>query len=234
MVYGFFVIGGPQAAGKSTVIKYLHSKYKSTVPLLTRGGKSSHVPSTKTEYKNLIALQEMRQIVIHKYNTPGGIFVERDEEVEIVESDLARMDRIMEEGDSRIFLDECNVFTLAHSKSHDIDLDFYFHDYMERLRRLGAYVIFLDVSPGTSWARRRTRYEERTEGFPPGERESVLQMYHDYLFRFRPFLEEVYERVDLPKTRINMDVPVEEAFVRVSDTFEEMAREQNMKLTRRF
>ena len=120
---GYFVIGGPQAAGKSSSIKYIHSKYLSIVPLLTRGAKGPDVPQSEHEFKNLIALQEMRQAIIYKYNINGGIFVERGEEEEIVKNDLARMDRILEDGNSNIFLDECNIFTLAHSRAHHIDLD---------------------------------------------------------------------------------------------------------------
>ena len=144
------------------------------------------------------------------------------------------MDRILEDGNSNIFLDECNIFTLAHSRAHHIDLDSYLPEYTARLRALDARILFLDVRPQTSWKRRKSKYEERTEFFPQDEREKILQMYHDYLFRFKPFIDDLYERIDLPKIRLDAEIPAEDLVKNVSAKFSEIAEVSGLKLKRRF
>lgn len=212
-------MAGPQAAGKSSSIRYLHSKY---------------CIDEQGEYKNPVALQEMRQIVIHKYNIPGAIFVERAEEREIIESDLERMDRILRDDDERTFLDECNVFTLAHARAHGVDFESYYQDYCERLAKLNAGVIFLDISPETSWYRRMPRYEERVQEFPPKERQKIMGMYRSYMFKLKPLLDELYDRLDVPKRKIENDGTTEETLPEVAKAFEEMAQESGIVLCSRF
>ncbi|MCX6816136.1 MAG: hypothetical protein NT120_04780 [Candidatus Aenigmarchaeota archaeon] len=206
------------------------------MPLLTRGAKGPDMPE-ENEYKNLIALQEMRQIVVHKYDIPGGIYVERAEEEEIVNSDLQRMNNIISKesySDSRIILDECNVFTLAHSKAHDIDLDHYFQEYIKKLKELDAFILFLDISPETSWQRRKARYDERIQEFPYHDRESIMKTYHDYLFRFKPLLDELYGRIDLPKVKIDVNTPLFESLDVVASAFEDICGKKKIALKKRF
>ncbi|MDI6721622.1 MAG: deoxynucleoside kinase [Candidatus Aenigmarchaeota archaeon] len=222
MSHGFFVVGGPQAAGKSSTIKYLHSKYCSTVPM------------DENVYKNLVALQEMRQIIIHKYSILGAIFMDKSDEIEIVENDLKRMDNILDLDDDRIYLDECNIFTLAHLKNHCIEANKYFHEYCDRLRRLDASIMFLGISPEISWQRRKKRYEERIEGFPPDERETIMRSYKEYLFELHPRISELYEELDFPKTKIDAEILSEYLLLKASESFEEMMKRYEAGLTRRF
>ena len=123
----------------------------------------------------------------------------------MIEIDFIRMEEIMKEiDDTLLYFDECNVFTLAHAKAHGIDLiDEYLPKYVEVLKKLHATVIFLDIPPEVSWERRKDSYMTRLHRFPEDQRDDILKRYHDYLPTLRPSLVEIFERIDLPKIRID-------------------------------
>ena len=178
----FLVLAGPQAAGKSTAQKTICADEPSTIPL-----------------------QESRQIVVHRNHRKGAIFMTRDDELEVIHNDMHRMFRIIGEGDpGRVYLDETNIFTLGHALAHGIDLlDGYFRQYVDLLARLRAAVLFIDVPSDVSWERRRARYVHRLCDHPADERDRLLDWYRSYLDRLYPKLVEIFERLDLPKIRVN-------------------------------
>src|SRR5258706_356341 len=88
MTIGHLIVAGPQAAGKSTFMRVLC-----------------------TTFNHIISLEESRQIVVHKYQRKGAIFMTQLDEVEVVRNDLARMwaliSRIQHKGD--FYVDETAV-----------------------------------------------------------------------------------------------------------------------------
>lgn len=190
------ILSGPQAAGKSTSLNKLHGFLTHLYPCF----------SNQKEIAPII-LQEARQIVVHKYHTKGAIFLTPEQEKEMIAIDFIRMEEIIKElDDTLLYFDECNIFTLAHAKAHEVDLiDEYLPKYLEALKRLHATVIFLDINPDISWARRKDAYELRLHRFPEADREGLFEKYHQYLKTLHPALNELYEKIDLPKTRINAD-----------------------------
>jgi hypothetical protein len=230
MSKGYFVFGGPQAAGKSSTIQYIHSKYCSSIaPLIENWSRQDD-----DGYRNLIHLQEMRQMIIHKYNINGGIFLQRSDEYEIIKSDLKRMDEILQADDNRVFLDECNIFTLAHSKAHGINTDIYFLEFCKRLSDLDASIIFLSIPPEVSWQRRKERYEKRLEGFQPDERAIIMRKYREYLFRLAPIMEELYDKIEFPKIKIDAKDPIEDSLIESSKAFEDMSKRYEIIIKKRF
>ena len=188
------ILAGPQAAGKSTSLSKLNSILTNIYPCLH----DSHdiVP---------IVLQEARQIVVHKYHTKGAIFLTPEHEREMIEIDFIRMEEITKEvDDTLLYFDECNVFTLAHAKAHGIDLiDEYLPKYVKALKKLHTTVIFLDIPPEVSWERRKDSYKARLHRFPEHQRDDIFKRYHNYLTTLRPSLVEIFEKIDLPKIRID-------------------------------
>ncbi|HLC48860.1 MAG TPA: hypothetical protein VJI96_00540 [Candidatus Andersenbacteria bacterium] len=186
------IIAGPQAAGKSTTITALQSQ---NVSSLLGCGKSPVI----------FPLQESRQITAHRHMLLGAIFMTLEQELEVVNCDLERMDFILERTQNQfLYVDECNIFTTAHAKAHGIlELEQYWNQYITRLHRLDAVVIFLDVVPDISWERRRHKYEQRLIYFPENERETILERYRLYLTKLHPLLHEVYDRLPFPKAIID-------------------------------
>lgn len=184
------IISGPQAAGKSTSIGKINDL------LRYRLGEKYVVP---------FVLQEARQIIVHKYHSMGAIFLDIEHEKEIIETDFFRMEKILSEiDDSLIYLDECNVFTLAHAKAHGEDLsDLFFDKYIDYLKRLNAVVVYIDLDPDISWRRREQSYRSRLFRFPEEEREGILTRYFEYLRRLHPELKNVFEKIRLPKIVID-------------------------------
>lgn len=193
------VIAGPQGAGKSTVITKL-SHQLSTVAALFPGQKAPL----------FFPLQESRQIVVHKHMLLGAIFMGKQHEQEIVACDLERMDVMLERAFKNViyrevvYLDECNVFTIAHALAHGaVELQQHWDEYVTRLAKLNAAVIFLDVPPNVSWDRRRARYEQRLVYFPSEQHEGILQKYRNYLVKLHPLLLDVYQRLPFPKVMVD-------------------------------
>lgn len=188
------IIAGPQAAGKSTIISGLSEQYHGVLPLFNR-----RCPP------RLFPLQESRQIVVHKYALLGAIFMTREHELEVAECDLGRMDLILGRARNHlVYIDECNVFTLAHAAAHGITgLDFLWDEYMTRLEKLNAKVIFIDVPPEISWERRRAKYEQRLVYFEKRRHKGIISLYHDYIVGTYERLKDVYRRVLLPKEMVD-------------------------------
>jgi thymidylate kinase len=197
----FVVLAGPQAAGKTTCLNKVYDVLRELYPCFP--GNKEIEP---------FKLQEARQIVVHKYHAMGGIFLTKEQEKEIIEIDLNRMEQIFKEQDDRLlYFDECNVFTLGHAKAHGVFLAEPFLDiYLYLLRRLRAIVIFLDAPPDTSWARRRSSYQSRLYRFPEDQRDGIMGDFERYLHALYPALEELYNKIKLPKVKINADQPEEE------------------------
>ena len=140
MAIEYFVLAGPQAAGKSTVGQELCSADSRIIPL-----------------------EESRQLVIHNSGKKGAIFMTDLDELEVIHHDMTRMFTILgQDRKDRIYLDETSVFTLGHARAHGIDLvEGYFRQYCDLLTKLNAGIIFVDVPPDVSWERRRYRYAQR-------------------------------------------------------------------------
>ena len=215
----FFVVTGPQAAGKTTAIMHLSGKYINSVPMLTRTEKGKVVPPYE-----VMSLEESRALIVHKYQVKGAVFMSELDELEVIHNDMTRMFKILRNEDrGEMYIDECNVFTLAHAKAHGIDLlDGYYKQYCDMLRKLNARFLFLDVPPEISWKRRRERYKQRHWDLPPSEREEVMKRHKDYLFTLYPELLKIYEGLDFPKAKIDTSVPLSDALALIEKEISEL------------
>lgn len=188
------IVAGPQAAGKSTVIAKLSSQPQNVAPFF--GDQRASI---------IFPLQESRQIITHKHILLGAIFMTLEHEIEVVNCDLERMDLILQRNQNQfMYVDECNIFTIAHALAHGVtQVEKYWDEYVVRLARLNAVVVFLNVLPSISWDRRSRRYEQRLIYFPEDQREIILERYHSYLTKLHPLLLDVYSRLPFPKVIID-------------------------------
>ena len=148
-----------------------------------------------------------------------------EQELEVVRCDLGRMDTILNQPhDSLVYLDECNIFTIAHAKAHGFSqIEEYWQAYMERLEKLQAGVIFLDIPLDLSWERRQHRYQQRLVCFAESEQARIMGEYYEYLKKLRPLLLEAYERITLPKRMINAGLSKTSVIQKVSRALAELA-----------
>lgn len=221
----YIIIAGPQAAGKSTVITQLSEQYRNIVPFLSRASKKIPVL--------LLPLQESRQIIVHKNVIFGAIFMSQEDEEQVVRCDLRRMDLILKRQESQsqslIYLDECNVFTIAHAAAHGVtQIGAFRREYIQRLERLNAKIVFLDIQPQVSWSRRKRRYEERLVYFPEDQHKEIMTRYQEYIEKLYPALLNLYNELPFPKRMISADCTlpillqrVSEALVQLSSLFVE-------------
>jgi len=215
----FLIIAGPQAAGKSTTIKQINTQCQTLLPLFKR--KRRRLPV-------LFSLQESRQIIIHKNALLGAIFMTVRDEIEVIECDLARMGILLSRAsDSLVYLDECNIFTIAHAAAHGItEVAAYWQSYVENLKSLQAKVVFLNVPPEVSWQRREESYRQRLVYFPRRRHTQIMRRYREYMFRVHPLLLDIYHRLPFPKEMIDANQSQEnvvrlasQKLARVSNTF---------------
>jgi nicotinamide riboside kinase len=178
MANQYFVFAGPQAAGKSSLVTRVCAENQAIIPL-----------------------EESRQIIVHKYQRKGAIFMTELDEIEVIHNDMTRMFVVLAHSHSaHTYVDETNVFTLAHARAHGIDLvSGYFKQYCDMLARLKAGIIFVDVPPAVSWDRRRFRYMQRLWDVSDEHREELMAKYKSYLDRLYPELLDVYHKLDCKK-----------------------------------
>lgn len=203
MAVKFFILAGPQAAGKSTIKQAFSSQVNGLIPL-----------------------EEARQIIVHKHQRKGAIFMTRHDEIDVIHFDMTRMFDILHRGPTgEILLDETNVFTLGHARAHGIDLlEGYFRQYVDLLTELGAGVIFVDVPPQISWERRQPRYAERLWDLQPEEKHRIMVSYREYLEGLHTELLAIFDRLDLAKVKINAVGAVDETVRRALEAFGQLNR----------
>ncbi len=208
------IIAGPQAAGKSTTIARLSEQYAGIAPLFGRKRGPLIFP-----------LQESRQIFVHMHMLLGGIFMTPEQEYQIIACDFERMDAIARRASRRIvYLDECNVFTLAHAAAHGVaGVQDQLANYVRRLQALRAKVIFLDIPPSVSWDRRKRSYEKRLVYFPTKDHARLMSAFERHLHKVHPLLLETYEKLPLPKRLIDARQPNRSIIAQASAALSELS-----------
>lgn len=208
----FIIIAGPQAAGKSTIITKIATQYRNVVPFLLK---------IKKQIPIIFSLQESRQIIVHKNALLGAIFMTVEDEKEVAECDLKRMDLILDRKDDNylIYIDECNIFTIAHAIAHGVtQVSDFWKKYMRRLEKLNAKIIFLDVPPKISWLRRQQSYRDRLIYFPKNQHEEIMTRYRKYIEKLYPELLNLYTELPLPKIKINANYPIKDVLQKTSES----------------
>lgn len=218
-----FLLAGPQCAGKSAVRNYLFARY------MVQQTASQPFPQ-----RNLVLLQEMRQLVMHEHGVHSAIFIDASLEEEIIRRDLHRLEMIVQSREQLVYVDETGPFTLAHARRHGIGIGDALERYRQYLTGLGAAILFLDIPPSISWARRKSRYEERLFGFPPDEAAVVLARYREYLESVYGGLLEVIDLLGLPTLRVDASGAIEDTLRSCARGFEELATQRTITLVPRF
>ena len=208
------IIAGPQAAGKSSVITSLDRQYRDVTKYFC--GKKGAL---------LFPMQESRQIIVHKHMLLGAIWMTKEHEREVVDCDMERMDLILKRNEKElVYVDECNVFTIAHAVAHGIiEVEQYWYEYMLRLDRLKAKVLFLNIPVEISWERRRVHYERRLVYFSKDQHQSIMRRYRDYLDIMRLSLIDVYKRLPFPKSMIDANCSKEQVLAKVNQSLTELS-----------
>jgi len=171
---------------------------------------------------------------MHEHGIHGAIFNDAHTEHEIAERDLERMDDLIQKSDDRIYLDETNIFTLAHARNRGLDIGNLVSEYRHRLQTLNAAILFLNVPPEVSWERRKVRYQERVTGFPRAQAAAVMDMYHDYLVTLHSELLNVSSLLKTEIVPIDATGSVEGTLSAAAAVFEQLAGTRSIKLVCRF
>ena len=188
----FIIVAGPQAAGKSTLISRLKEQ-------------GQRNPESLCDLHPLFPLQECRQIVSHQFILLGAIFMTPEQESLAISYDFARMDSISSRrgGNHITYVDECNIFSIAHAAAHGISEDKFWDNYLKRLYQFRTRIIYIDLPAEISWERRHRVYEQRLVYFPKRQHAEIMRRYHAYLIRLQVSLNEMFDRIPFPKTMID-------------------------------
>lgn len=210
----YVIIGGPQASGKSHAQRHL----------------------VRT-YKNIVALREAGQILLEREREEGsllgGALVDKEFEKMVLQLDLERMREIPHEPSNKIYLDESNIFAVAHARVKNPDLaEILFLKYSQALSSFNAGVIFVHVAPEVSWERRERVYTQRYRGSP--NYGYKMKRSKDYVFRIYPFLMELYRTLPYPKRQVEGTVLRAEFEKNVETAFESICDEIGATFERKF
>ena len=147
--------------------------------------------------------------------------MKRKHEIEVINCDFNRMDTILKRYNNQItYVDECNVFTLAHASAHGIvGMEKYLNSYIKRLKKLRTRILFIDTPVEISWERRKSSYEQRLIYFLKKDREGIMQRYHDYLEKTYLLLMKMYEDIPFPKVMIDGNQEKSEVYKRALNAF---------------
>jgi len=85
-------------------------------------------------------------------------------------------------------------------------------------------VVFMDLPPEISWARRWRKYEQRLIYFPKGQHRAILQKYKDYMEKTHGLLREVYERLPFAKETVDASLPQEEVLRAIYQSLARLSR----------
>jgi hypothetical protein len=234
----YIIVAGPQAAGKSSSIEYMQAKYQSLISLQNRQEFGSKIPFYAPDGPemlptNIILYQEMRALVVRENKIKGGIFMDWAEESEVIDRDIARLDETISKEDNRVYIDETNIFTLAHAGRHNVLIKPSYERYMKRLRQLNTVILFLDINKMTSWERRSPSYMARVANHPEKDREIEMNNFLSYLDLVYPRLYDIYDLLPFPKRMINTETSIEQTEEDVTSALEQMIKSQGISLINR-
>jgi len=209
----YVIIGGPQASGKSLAQR--------------------HIGAT---YRNIVVLREAAQVLLERErkrgNVIGGALVDREFERRVLQFDLERMRNIPHKPSNDIYVDESNIFTVAHARVKNADLaETLFLKYTQALNSFSTGIVFIHVTPEVSWNRRELAYVRRYQGTADFEdrmkrsKEYILQLYHH--------MTTLYQTLPYPKQRVEGAVPFHEFERNVENAFEEVCQGIGTRFERR-
>jgi len=210
----YVIIGGPQASGKSHAQRHL-----------------------ERTYNNIVALRETGQILLEREKKNGnllaGALVDKEFEKRVLQLDLERMRSIPREPSNNIYLDESNIFAVAHARVKNPDLaEILFLKYSQALSSFNTGVTFIHVAPEVSCERRERVYTQRYMGSP--NLEDRMRRSRDYIFQLYPFLMELYRILPYPKQQVEGTVPHAEFERNVETAFEKICDEMEVVFEKRW
>jgi len=210
----FIIVAGPQGSGKSTAQRHLAQRYSNIVILI----EAARTLFDEDRSKGIVS---------------GGALVGSGFEKRIMNLDLERMSKISLEGDSqRIYLDETNIFSVAHESLKDTAFaQQMYESYMKALRSFRVGILFTNVSPEISWMRRRRLYERRYKGMT--DFEERIRKSREYLWRIYPEMIKLYERLPFAKRLVHTAGLRTELGPKVVGAFEYLCRDLSVIPTRR-
>jgi len=209
----YVIVAGPQASGKSVAQR--------------------HIAMT---FKNTIVLREAGQILLEREqergNALGGALVDSEFEKRVLQLDLARMQNIRDTPSRYIFIDESNVFAVAHAKVKNPDLaEILFLKYTQALDSFNTGIVFTHVTPQVSWERRQRVYEKRYEDAL--DLSARMKRSKEYIFQLYPHLVALYETLPYPKQQVEGAIQFQEFKKCVETAFEKVCREMGVTSERR-
>lgn len=209
----YIIIGGPQASGKSVAQR--------------------HIGRT---YRNIVVLREAAQVLLEgerqKGIVLGGALVDREFETRVLQFDLERMRNITHKPSNDIYVDESNIFTVAHARAKNMDLaEMLFLKYRQALSSFSTGVVFIHVTPEVSWRRREPAYVRRYQGSP--DFEDRMKRSKEYIFQLYRHLTTLYQALPYPKQQVEGSVPFYKFEKDVETAFEKVCQGIGTRFERR-
>lgn len=216
----YICIAGPQSSGKSKAIKFLAQRLK-----------------------DIKIHKEINPFVIGSKNHLGGVFVGKNLERKIIETDLKRLLWLSKIKRRECHLVETGLFHLVYAQEKLGQGTFkkIKKEYQDLLNKIEVGVLFLDTKPQISWARRRGYYLKRTlaeikKGGLRGVeakklQDQMMRKYKKRIFDLYPLWLKMFESLSYPKVKIpNNGKNLEVLGRKVIDGFLKLTEEMGIEL----
>lgn len=179
----FITIAGPQSSGKSTALKHIQEKHK-----------------------DWYIIEEINPYTIAGKNHPGAAFVNRDLEITLTKTDLAKIGAVKNKIDSNVVI-ETGIAHIVYSQffAGKRVADQFYNDYLKLYNDLNPFLIFIDTNPKTSFSRRKSKYEERIKRkgiVGVKNKAKIMKKYKKTIFNLYPLWLKFYEKFPYPKVKV--------------------------------
>jgi len=190
------IIAGPQSSGKTTLFNFL-----------------------KKNLKNTLFLEEVNPFTIVGPKHLGGAFVDLALEKKIIEYDLKRLKKIIQEHKLQSIIEETGVFHLVYLKKlvNKKIFNQYLKKYLCLYKKFFPMIVFIDTKPKISWKRRRNIYLSRIQkqGIKDQkQKQTFLKKYANKIFYLYDHWLNLYQTLPFKKIIIRNSYKKETLFLK--------------------
>jgi len=177
------IIAGPQSSGKTTLFN-----------------------SLKKKVKNAVFLKEINPFTLVGKKHLGGAFVDLKLENKIIDNDLKRLIKIInQEFQKKLIIEETGIFHLVYLKklTNGKNFRYYYQKYLKVYKKFLPKIIFIDTKAQISWQRRKSIYLSRLKKITDQKQKNLLlKKYRQKIFELYPQWHLLYNHLPFKKVLI--------------------------------
>ncbi len=193
----YIIIAGPQSSGKSSLLKYL-----------------------KTKYPKHIFIEEKNPASVTGKKDFGAINSGSELEKKIIEEDIKHIQEI--DRKNKIIIIESDIFHCVYADYFNgkKNANKYYRRYLKAHQGFNPVIIFINTLPEISWKRRRYKYVNRIRNKKIKSKKEIkklLDRYQEIILQLYPIWIKYYKKVPFKKLMIENSYKSKNEFINEVD-----------------